>query len=363
MKEIYLKTLLLIGIQFFLCLCFVQAQKVDDATIDAKTRREVVEKTIKLLNENYVFPKVAREIDSSLQNKLKQGEYDKISNPREFSQKLTEDLRKVSQDKHLRVFYSIRPIPESNNQNQPTAEQLENQRRFAKRVNHGFERVERLQGNIGYIDLRGFYSPETGAETVIAAMNFVADTDALIIDLRSNGGGRSGMVALFASYFFGNQPINLYDIYDRLENLNQKQTTIPTILGKRYEGKDVFILTAEQTFSAAEAFAYSLQALKRATIVGEITEGGANSGGDFRISEHFRIFIPQGHVVNPITKTNWEGVGVKPDVKVSSDLAQRTAYLLALTKLFEKSKEEDVKPVLKALIEQTQKEIEAMKKK
>lgn len=362
MKRKHLKSLSFIYIQLFLCLCFVQAQKIDDAAIDAKTRLEVVEKAIKLLNENYVFPKAAKEIDLSLQNKLKQGEYDNLSNPREFSQKLTEDLRIISNDKHLRISYSVRPIPESKDQNQPTAEQLESQRRFSKRVNHGFERVERLQGNIGYIDLRGFYSPETGAETVAAAMDFVADTDALIIDLRSNGGGRSGMVALLASYFFGNQPVHLYDIYDRLENLNQKQTTIPAVSGKRYQGKDVFILTSKQTFSAAEAFAYSLQTLKRATIVGEITEGGANPGGDFRINEHFRIFIPQGHVVNPITKTNWEGVGVKPDVVVSSDLAQRTAYLLALTKLFEKSKDEDVKPVLKALIEQMQREIEVMKK-
>jgi C-terminal processing protease CtpA/Prc len=201
-----------------------------------------------------------------------------------------------------------------------------------------------------------------GAETVAAAMSFVANTDALIFDVRQNGGGSPEMVALISSYLFGDKPVHLNSIYQREGNRTEDFFTKPTVLGKKYGDKDVYVLTSNRTFSAAEEFTNNLKALKRATIVGETTGGGANPGGMFRLDEHFGIFVPTGRAINPITKTNWEGTGVKPDVEVSKELALKTAHLMALNKVVEKTKEENLKGALKQLIEQTQKEINEMKK-
>ena len=185
-----------------------------------------------------------------------------------------------------------------------------------------------MPGNIGYIDLRGFADPEAGAETVAAAMNFLANTDALIFDLRQNGGGGPEMVALISSYLFGEKPVHLNSLYWRKGDKTDDFWTKPASALKKFPDKDVYILTSNRTFSAAEEFTYNLKNLKRATIIGETTGGGANPGGTFRLTEHFGAFIPTGRAISPITKTNWEGTGVEPDVKVPKEQALKAAYLI-----------------------------------
>ena len=176
-----------------------------------------------------------------------------------------------------------------------------------------------------------FHPTDFGAgETATAAMSFVANTDALIIDLRENGGGSPDMVALVCSYLFGAHPVHLNDLYFRPENSTHQWWTLPYVPGQRYENKPVYVLTSKRTFSAAEEFTYNLKSLKRATIVGETTGGGAHPGGPRRINEHFTMFLPSGRAINPVTKTNWEGTGVAPDVSVSAEKALNTAYLAAL---------------------------------
>lgn len=332
-----------------------------DVNVDAKLRGEIIDSVLIRLNENYVFPDVAGKMGLDIRRRLKNKEYDSITSAREFSKKLTEDLQSISHDKHLRVRYSFDSIPVRQNRDEPTGEEKEEYRRYLTRINYGFEKVERLPGNIGYVDLRGFTDPELGAETVAAAMKFVAGTDAVIFDLRQNGGGEPAMVQLICSYLFGDKPVHLNDLYWRAENRTEEFWTNPTALSKRFENKDVYVLTSSYTFSGAEEFSNNLKTLKRATIVGETTGGGANPGAMFRLSEHFGVFIPTGRAVNPITKTNWEGVGVKPDVEVSKELALKTAYLLALNKSLEKNKEENLKSGIRQLIEQTQKEIGELK--
>lgn len=339
-----------------------QGAKQPDMAIDSAVRTQVIEAILKELNDRYVFPEVAKQMETNIRQRIANKEYDALTSADEFARKLTEDLQSVSKDKHLRVRYSSQMIPERKPNSEPTAEQRAEFENNMRRINFAFEKVERLPGNIGYIKFNNFLAPELGAETVAAAMNFVANTDALIFDLRENGGGDPEMVALISSYLFGDKPVHLNSLYWREGNKTEEFWTKPIVSGKKYGDRDVYVLTANRTFSAAEEFSNNLKVLKRATIVGETTGGGANPGGMFRVGDHFGVFVPTGRAINPTTKTNWEGTGVEPDVKVSKEMALKTAYLSALQKSYDKIKGEDMKRGLKELIEKTQKELDDMKK-
>lgn len=338
--------------------------QMPDLPIDAATKTQIITDLTKELNESYVFPDIARKMEDNLKQNLQNKAYEGVSSARAFAQKLTEDLQAISKDKHLRVRFSYEKIPVRQDRREPSKEELENYQRQVRQINFGFEKIERLQGNIGYIDLRGFSDAEAGVETVAAAMTFLHNTDALIFDLRSNGGGSPQMVALISSYLFGEKPVHLNSLYWRKGDRTDEFWTKAQVAGKRYgETKDVYILTSNRTFSAAEEFSYNLKNLKRATIVGETTGGGAHPGGMFRINDHFGAFVPTGRAINPISKTNWEGTGVEPDVKVSKEVALKTAYVLALNKMIERATDEPRKKGLRELVDQTQKEIAEMKGK
>lgn len=340
-----------------------QGMKQPDMAIDSATRTQVIDSILKELNDRYVFPEVAKQIETNVRQRIANKEYDSLTSAEEFAKKLTEDLQAVSRDKHMRVRYSAQPIPVRKRAAEPTAEERAEFENNMKRINFAFEKVERLPGNIGYIKLNNFFAPELGAETVAAAMNFVANTDALIFDLRENGGGDPEMVAVICSYLFGDKPVHLNSLYWREGNRTEEFWTKSSVLGKKYLDRDVYVLTSNRSFSGAEEFTNNLKVLKRATIVGETTGGGANPGGMFRVGDHFGIFVPTGRAVNPVTKTNWEGTGVEPDVKVSKELALKTAYISALNKSLERAKDENFKRGLKDLIEKTQKELDELKAK
>src|SRR5687767_7963184 len=333
-----------------------------DLTIDAATRTQVIDGILKRLNESYVFPEVAKKMEQSIRERVAKKEYDQITSARQFATTLTKDLQGVSNDKHLRVRYSHAPIPEREPRREATAEEREQRRRDLNWTNHGFAKVERLRGNIGYLEFVNFMDEELGADTVAAAMNFVNGTEALIIDMRQNGGGNPAMVALVCSYLFGPEPVHLNDLYWREGNRTDEFWTKKEVAGKRYLNKDVYVLTSKRTFSGAEEFTYNLKNLKRATIIGETTGGGAHPGGGFRISEHFGMFVPTGRAISPITKTNWEGTGVTPDVAVPADHALHVARVMALKKQLDKVNP-DLKPRVQGEIDRLEKELNSMKSK
>ena len=338
-----------------------QQPQQQDMSIDAPTRSAVIENLIKELNDGYVFPDVAKKIEADLRERIENKEYSSITSAKAFAEKLTADVQSVSKDKHMRVRYSAQAIPIRKDKDEPTAEEKAEFDRFARRVNFGFEKLERMQGNIGYVDLRGFMDPEGGVDTVAAAMGFLANTDVLIFDLRQNGGGDPAMIALISSYLFGDKPVHLNDLYFRKGDKTEEFWTKPQTVSRHFGDKDLYVLTSSRTFSGGEEFANNLKVLKRATLIGETTGGGANPGEMARLGEHFAAFVPGGRAVNPVTKTNWEGVGVEPDIKAPKEQALKIAYIMALNKQLERTKDENLKAALKDLIEENQKELDTMK--
>ncbi|MEP6743262.1 MAG: S41 family peptidase [bacterium] len=328
-----------------------------DLRIDANTRAEVIEGLLKRLNEFYVFPDVARQMESAIRHRMQNKEYDQITSSTLLAQTLTAHLRAVSHDKHLELTYKPEPLPVNNDRSEPTPAQLERMKRFAASVNYGFERVDRLEGNIGYLRVDGFMPTDVGADTAIAAMNFLANTDALIVDLRySTNGGDPAMSTLLSSYLFDAEPVHLGDIYWREGNRTRQIWTMPYVPGKRYVGKDVYFLTSRDTISAGEGFVYDLQNLKRVTVIGETTAGAANPGFEYRINEHFIVFVPMGRAINPVTKTNWEGTGVKPDIEVPAAQALTRAHILALKKLLSTTTDQRERERLRAIIDTLEKQ-------
>jgi hypothetical protein len=335
-----------------------------DLPVDATTREQVVEAVIKALNEAYVFPEKARKVEERLREDLKGGKLDDVTTSKALVKALNERFEAICKDKHLHVFYDahgLPPEPKAKDE-KPSPERLAKMRAYGDSINWGFEKVERLPGNVGYLDLRGFAPAGLGGETAAAAMNFVANADALIIDVRQNGGGDPSMVALVCSYLFDPEPVHLNDLYDRPEDSTHQWWTLPYVPGKRFVGKDVYVLTSGRTFSAAEEFTYNLKNLKRATIVGETTGGGAHPGGVRRLDDHFAMFVPSGRAISPITKTNWEGTGVAPDVAVAADLALKAAHLAALEKIVAKASGESDDPRQAMRQKQLKQEVERLRK-
>jgi len=306
---------------------------VSDLTfkIDAATRTRVIDGAIAQLNEFYVFPETARKMADAVKAKQKKGEYDSIIDGDAFAKMLTDNFQEVSYDKHLRVNFSPAPMPERPD-GPPNAEERARHRKDMERMNCGFDKVEILSGNVGYLKFNFFAAPEICGPTAVAAMNFVANVDAIIFDLRENGGGDPKMIAFISTYLFS-EPTHLNDLWERKGDSTHQYWTVPYVPGKRLDGKPAYVLTSKQTFSGAEEFSYNLKNLKRATIIGETSGGGAHPVSGHRIDAHFMIGVPFARAINPISKANWEGTGVEPDVKVPATDALATAQKLAAEKL------------------------------
>ncbi len=306
------------------------ADSVPPTPIDQATRARVIDGAIAQLNDLYVFPETAKKMEDALRTRQKRGGYDAVTSGEDFAELLTQQLREISHDKHLSVHYSAAALPVDGPG--PSPEAQAGYRKQMERMNCGFEKAERLEGNVGYLKFNMFADPAICGPTAIAAMNFLGNSDAVIFDLRFNGGGEPQMIALISSYLFPART-HLNDLWERKGGATEQYWTLPYVPGKTLAGKPVFVLTSKRTFSGAEEFSYNLKNLKRATLIGETTGGGAHPVAGHRIDEHFMIGVPFARAVNPISKTNWEGTGVEPDVKVPAAEALDTAQKLAAEKL------------------------------
>ena len=295
----------------------------DEVVLDGAMRTQAIDSLVMELNQHYVFPDTAKRIEALLRKRQQDGKYDAISNGMRFASQLTVDMASVAHDKHMKVRFSPRFLHPDRAPDRMTSAPPSGK--------SGIDKVGRLTPAIGYMRISAFPPPSLVAEKYAAAMDTLFDTDALVIDVRDHRGGSPQSVALLISYFV-DQRTRLNDIWSRDSGQTRQFWTEERLDGKRYGAKKpIMILAGPRTGSAGEDFTYTMQALKRATVIGEPTWGGAHPVASYRLSGHFYADIPNSRSISPITHTNWEGTGVTPDITVpqadalavAKDLLQR----------------------------------------
>ncbi len=291
---------------------------------------EVIRSLSEKLRAYYIFPDVAEKICICLQKHIDDGDYNDIEEGEFFAYALTTHMQEICHDEHGWVKWHSEPLPDGEDALRLSKEWREEQQLQARLNNYGFHTVQRMPGNVGYLDIRYFHRPSWAGDIAVAAMNFLANMDAIIIDLRKCLGGYPGIISLISSYLLSEEPVQLGSIYWRDDGATQQYWTLPYVPGQRLDDKSLYILVSKETFSGAEGFAYDMQARKRGMIIGEQTDGGAHPGASYRLNKHFEVFIPIGCLTHPITKQNWEGVGVTPDILASSEQALKIAHKTAL---------------------------------
>src|ERR1700733_7230758 len=295
----------------------------DDVTLDSAGRHRVIDAAIANLKQYYIHPDIAQRIADALRAHEKNGDDAAPTDGAGFAALLTRQMRDVSDDSHLDLFYSAHRLGERPAAENPEA--LARYRQAMQQDNCTFERVEVLPHNIGYLKLNSFPDVAVCRATATAALASLNHADALIFDLRDNRGGEPEMVALIAAYLFDHPEY----WYNPRENTTQQSWTHSPVPGSSLADKPVYVLTSGRTYSGAEQFSYDLKMLKRATLVGETTGGGAHAGVWHRIDDHFGMGIPETRAINPFSKADWAEVGVEPDVKVKAADALETAEKLA----------------------------------
>jgi retinol-binding protein 3 len=328
-----------------LLVAFLSGSISSSAQPITKTEKDSIYTMVKnMLTQHYHFQDQVKPIINFMDNKWKEGVYDTFTVRTTFTDALSKDLRSIAHDQHLNLFYTPAHLVQAQHAGPMMNWGLINE----KFLNNGLNGLEILSGDIGYMRLQAFGSFE---ELLPSAFTFLNNTQALIIDLRGNAGGM--LSNYVSSYLLPEDSIHLINIYwnDRTDSI----FTIRNLKGPRYLDKPVYLLTDKSTFSSAEEFAYDLQALKRVTIVGETTGGGANPGGlvsvfNFSDGSKVDMFISLAHVENAITKTNWEGRGVKPAVEIDGKNALKKAHQMALEYLIKEEQNELIQNQYKTLL-------------
>jgi C-terminal processing protease CtpA/Prc len=317
------------GIVLPVLICVLMFNKASaQSTITEKEKKEILDKAFVLLKENYIFPEKVAPMEKTLRKKLAEGYYAQYTNTNEFLKNLNHDMETLVNDRHVNIFFDSIRVKQIRAEAKGTYTQPSYSPEFLKRAryeNNMVRKVERLDGNVGYLKIDMFIDSRIAKPTFLAAMSFLSNSDALIIDLRQNGGGNANAVSFLMSYFLPDSTLvsqftsrltktteNVY--IERDEDVKKFANNIP-----------LYVLVSKRTSSAAEAFAYQLQAFKRAVVVGDTTNGEANPGYAFALTDNLWMMVPTSVNVNAVTKTNWQGIGVSPDIVIKSENALNTA--------------------------------------
>lgn len=291
------------------------------------TATTVIPHVTRLLHEHYVFPDVAAELDTLLSAGLAEGRYANADQAG-LAELVTADLQSVNSDLHLRLKYSETELSDTHDDE---ATQIRQMAEWSDLTCGGVAHAQRLPGNVGLLKIAPlFFPPVVAGDKVAAAMNLLAATDALIIDLRECLGGDPLMVALAYSYLTGHEPVQLTGMAHR-DPADFKQLWTSHVPGAKFgPDKPVWVLTSKTTFSGGEALSFDLQENGRAVVIGERTRGGAHPREGFRVDSHLEVTIPTARSVSPISGGNWEGTGVTPDVPTTAAEALPEANRRAL---------------------------------
>lgn len=284
------------------------------------------------LNKYYVFPEKASLMLDYINSQHKNGAYNQIFDTGKLASQLHKDLQQIHKDPHLYIFYNPQTAADLERQNSSNNNNKQARERGLAQVrknNFGFKKPIILKGNIGYVRFDEFLGFIQEAKPKMAStFKSLSNTIALIIDLRYNQGGSPEMVNQIESYFF-KEKTRMNDIIDRWHNTTYELYAEPEKADGITLSMPLYILTSKQTFSAAEDFCYAMQNIKRAKIVGETTAGGAHPAVPISLKQGFVIEIPFARSYNNITKTDWEGTGVIPDVPINAKQAFTRAKSLA----------------------------------
>jgi C-terminal processing protease CtpA/Prc len=280
---------------------------------------DILEAALARFEAEYVFPDKSALAAARIRQARDAGEYAGLGGAA-VCEAVTKVFAEVCQDKHLRLLWSEEPEPLEEEDEAGDAMFTA----LCREHNNGVRRVERLDGNIGYLDLTLVPTAALGAETIAAALRVLAGTDALVIDLRSNIGGSTDGVQLWCSHLVAGADTLLTTTHSTAKGTRQ-YWTLGHVDGPRYLDRPVYVLTGARTFSGGEDLAYTLQGLKRATLVGAVTRGGAHPTDWYQLDEHVTVTVPNCRSESPFTGTDWEGAGVRPDIEVPEEDALEVA--------------------------------------
>jgi hypothetical protein len=289
----------------------------------------VIAEVLRLLRTDYVRDTAGMRCAAALELEAAAGAFLSGDGPVAFAGGITARLRSCASDQHLEVVAPAQAPPAAAAATPlPERDWVESLRLR----NFDVPQARKLAGNVGYLELTSFPPPEVAGETVAGAMAFLANTDALIVDLRRNSGGAGAMVAYLSTWFFADQTA-LTETYRRADGRVTRDLTLPWVPGRRRLTSPLYVLTSRATFSAAEAFAFGLQQVGRAVVVGERTRGGANAGRYRDATNGYRVFIPMATARSPVNGKSWDGGGVVPDLPAPADSALGVAHAGVLRKL------------------------------
>jgi retinol-binding protein 3 len=312
---------------FFISLALMGRTQQQPEKFSSAERNQVIDTLVERINRIYVYDSVAKKMTDFLRLRQRQHAYDIISDRSIFAQLLTTDLQAISKDHHLGIESSRTPVI-NQTPGAPSPGDVASFRAKWAQYNFNIKKVEHLDGNIGLLQLDSFFPAEWIKEIVAGAFSFLANTDAIIIDLRNNHGFAPDGVNLIESYFF-DESTHIADQFDRDAKTLHQFWTMPVVSGPKFT-KEIYILVSKNTFSAPESFSFEMQAIGRAQVIGEVTGGGAHGTKPFMIGRYFIASIPFSYEQSPVTHTDWEGKGVQPNVKVSADQALLKAHELAI---------------------------------